>query len=295
MVEFITSAWAGGCSYAGHIFAGAGIILIAELLWPRSGCRLITRLRGGLFWLAYIAITVPSLLLFNRLWASLGITPLFHLSLSFLGGSGDPVLKVLGGIAAWWLAAQIGEFFYYWFHRAQHASRFLWRFHAVHHALEEMSAFNSNHHFTEELFRIPFITIPLSLLVAVQPGEIPWVWLLLVGAQGVYEHSETRLNFGVLRYLIPDNRYHRIHHSRDPRHFDKNFGSASALWDMVFGTLHAPRTGEWPQVGLAGIGEPASVPDFLGRPFRARPTPDAVPAREPDAIRVNRHAIKPNG
>lgn len=268
MIHVLTSIWAAACGYAGHVFGAASVILIAELLWPRSRYRLITRLRAVLFWLTYIAITVPALALFNRLWASLGVRPLFHLDLTFLGRAEHPLLQAGGSILAWWLFNQIGEFFYYWFHRAQHASKLLWRFHAIHHSLEEMSAFNSNHHFSEEILRIPFITIPMSLLVDVQHMPVPWIWLLLVGAQGIYEHSETRVNFGLLRCLIPDNRYHRIHHSVERHHYDLNFGSGSALWDLVFGTFYYPKKGEWPKVGLDNVGEPASLHDFLVRPFR---------------------------
>lgn len=273
MAQFLTTAWAAGCSYAGHILATAAVILIAELLWPRSRSGMASRLRSILFWLTYIAITAPSLVLFNRLWATLGIKPLFHLDLAFLGKSESVLLQAAGGILGWWLFNQIGEFFYYWFHRAQHASPLLWRFHAVHHSLEEMTAFNSNHHFSEEILRIPFIVIPMSLLVDVTQAPAPWIWLLLMGAQGVYEHSETKLNWGFFRCIIPDNRYHRIHHSAERQHFDKNFGSATALWDLVFGTFVYPKKGEWPKVGLAEIGEPETLRDFLGRPFKPQPAP----------------------
>jgi hypothetical protein len=47
-----------------------------------------------------------------------------------------------------------------------------------------MSAFNSNHHFTEEIFRIPFITIPISLLFSFNQGYVPWIWAFLIGCQG---------------------------------------------------------------------------------------------------------------
>jgi sterol desaturase/sphingolipid hydroxylase (fatty acid hydroxylase superfamily) len=268
MSLFLTTVWNTICSNAAHIFGAAVIIMIAERLLPRSRYGLASRLRGAVFWIVYIAITVPSVALFNRLWTSLGIKPLISLDLSFLSGADHPILQIAGGIAAWWLACQTGEFFYYWFHRAQHKSPFLWRFHAVHHALQEMSAFNSNHHFTEEIFRIPFIVIPMSLLLDLHQGPVPLVWLLLVGAQGIYEHSETKISLGKLRYFIPDNHYHRIHHSRERHHWDKNFGSGSALWDLVFGTIHHPRKEEWPEVGLDEIGEPASLRDYLFRPFR---------------------------
>ena len=34
--------------------------------------------------------------------------------------------------------------------------------------------------------------------------------------------------------------HHEVHHSGDPKHFNKNFGSCLALWDWMFGTLYVP-------------------------------------------------------
>ena len=134
-----------------------------------------------------------------------------------------------------------------------------------------MSALNSNHHFTEELFRIPFVTIPMTLLFSFDTAYVPWIWATLLGWQGVYEHSSTRLHLGWFRYLIPDNRFHRIHHSREAAHLNKNFGSGSSFWDLVFGTAYFPRKSEWPDVGLDGLAEPRTLREFLFRPFwRAR-------------------------
>ena len=54
--------------------------------------------------------------------------------------------------------------------------------------------------------------------------------------QGNYLHSPIRLHLGVLGRYIVDNRVHRIHHSLEPAHFDKNFGMFTTLWDRLFGT-----------------------------------------------------------
>lgn len=228
----------------------------------------MSRIRGAIFWLVYIAITGAGLILFQRLWQHLGVRPLFDIDLSLMSSSSNPILKAIGGILALLVFTQVGEFFYYWFHRAQHTSRFLWRFHSEHHSLEEMNAFNSNHHFTEELLRIPFVTIPISLLISLNPGYVPWLFAFLMGWQGIYEHSATKIHLGPLRHIIPDNRFHRIHHSVEKRHFNKNFGSASAIWDILFGTAYFSQKDEWPDVGLSSKKQPKTVREFLFRPFK---------------------------
>lgn len=268
MVQFFKDWVAFFENYAGRIFTAASVVMLAEYLLPQSRYSVISRLRGAIFWIVYIAITAFAFTLFGRLWTWFGIKPLLYVDFSFLSKSSISPLAALGGIVASLAVIQVNEFFYYWFHRLQHSNKFLWRFHAEHHALEEMSAFNSNHHFTEEILRIPFITIPISLLFSFNQGFVPWIWAFLIGWQGIYEHSSTRLNFGWFRYIVPDNRFHRIHHSKERKHFNKNFGSGSALWDIIFGTVHYTMRDEWPEVGLKKMNEPTNVRQFLFRAFR---------------------------
>jgi sterol desaturase/sphingolipid hydroxylase (fatty acid hydroxylase superfamily) len=45
---------------------------------------------------------------------------------------------------------------------------------------------------------------------------------------------------GVLGRIFVSPAYHQVHHSSNPKHFNKNFGSCLALWDWMFGTLYVP-------------------------------------------------------
>jgi sterol desaturase/sphingolipid hydroxylase (fatty acid hydroxylase superfamily) len=45
---------------------------------------------------------------------------------------------------------------------------------------------------------------------------------------------------------------HQIHHSSQPRHFDKNIGFIFAFWDWAAGTLYVPRHKEDFALGLHG-------------------------------------------
>ena len=163
MIDLLKDIFNFGEQYAGRVLFAAVGLCILEYLFPQSKHSFGSRLRGCLFFFLYVTITATSLILFYRLWSHIGLKPLFHVNLMFLSSSDNHFLKGLGGVVSALIALQVGEFFYYWFHRLQHTSKFFWRFHAVHHSLEEMNAFNSNHHFTEEIFRIPFVTIPVSL------------------------------------------------------------------------------------------------------------------------------------
>ena len=46
--------------------------------------------------------------------------------------------------------------------------------------------------------------------------------------------------------------YHQLHHSTDPKHYDRNFGLMLAVWDRMFGTLARPGRGESFTFGLPG-------------------------------------------
>jgi sterol desaturase/sphingolipid hydroxylase (fatty acid hydroxylase superfamily) len=244
------------------------VLLVLELLLPASRYGLYSRLRGYFFWLANIAIAATALTLFSRGFASLGVHPLFTFRPYAYLETGIDLLRPAELIVSLILGNWVVMFFYYWFHRLQHANRWLWRFHRVHHSLREMSALNSNHHFTEEIFKIPFVLLPLSLLVGVDAGPTPWIIATIFSMQSLFEHSCTRLNLGKLRYIVNDNRFHRIHHSIEPAHRDKNFCSFTPIWDMVFGTAHFPRADEWPETGVEDMPEPATLRELLLGPFR---------------------------
>lgn len=223
------------------------LVLAAELYWPRG--RLIdrhARFRAISFLLVYIPFAAVTAVVTGRFlgWLSLG-----------------PVMPfAIGAITA----AIVGDFFYYWYHRAQHSIPLLWRYHSVHHSVEELGAGTGYHHLLEAPMLALCVSIPVALLVS-RSASAEVVFVLSI--HGYYIHSTTRLNFGPFAWLIADNRTHRIHHSLEVQHFDKNFGAFTLIWDRLFGTAHFPKLEEWPAVGLSGQPEPKNVRDYVfGQP-----------------------------
>jgi sterol desaturase/sphingolipid hydroxylase (fatty acid hydroxylase superfamily) len=80
----------------------------------------------------------------------------------------------------------------------------------------------------------------------------------------------------VLRRIIADNRFHRIHHSVEPQHFGKNFGAGTSLWDQLFGTAYFPAADEWPATGLSDQREANTVSEYLWSPFKRLEPQDAA-------------------
>ena len=49
--------------------------------------------------------------------------------------------------------------------------------------------------------------------------------------------------------------YHQLHHSTNPKHYDKNFGLMLSIWDRMFGTLFVPEQDESFSFGLGREGD----------------------------------------
>lgn len=261
-------------AYMGWIIV-LSVLTAFELASPQRPQRARTRLRGLAFWGLFIPVSSALTLAMHGLWAALGVQPLLSLPLfqpiAFLGP--------LGALIAVLVAAVINDFFFYAMHRIQH--RFLWRFHAVHHSIRDLNAVNSYHHLTEALMALLLYVVPTSLIVSDAAAAVPLIGLFF-WFQIVWIHSPTRFSLGPLRAWFVDNRYHRIHHSLEARHFDKNFGAFTTLWDRLFGTYHAPAPDDWPEVGLAEVDEPAGLRESLDQPLRyparAEAKAEALPA-----------------
>lgn len=238
-----------GAVIAFNLAVGAAIMCFltaAELIWPK----------GPVMVLRDRAITI-GLTAFSVVSAIVAATVI---------GVAIPLPQPLIPKPTWYegiLAALLADLLYYWFHRAEHSIPWLWRIHSVHHA-QPLGAGAGYHHLLEGPLRVVLVTIPFTLLFGGEGGIISF---FVVTLHVYYIHSTTRLNFGPIAWLFCDNRVHRIHHSTDPAHFDRNFGVVTLLWDHIFGTAYWPKA-EWPGVGVAGMSAPKRMGDLVTLPPR---------------------------
>jgi sterol desaturase/sphingolipid hydroxylase (fatty acid hydroxylase superfamily) len=210
--------------------------------------------------------------------------PLALLDLTPLTGSPDFWSRALGYAIATFGISCVADFFYYWMHRAQHRFGWFWRFHRVHHSITEMSATNSYHHVAEDMFQFACVTVPLSFLLGVESGPVPWLVIVTLSTHSYFIHSSANINIGPLRYVFYDNRLHRIHHSLEPRHRNMNFSTRTPLWDVLFGTAYFPKSKEWPAVGLADVSEPRTVGQYLMMPLYGADTARGPALQEPSRV-----------
>jgi len=150
-------------------------------------------------------------------------------------------------------------------HRVQH--RIWWPVHVVHHSTRELHAASSFAHPLQALTEFACISVPLSLVDFGSAALPLWVGLATI-FQALVIHSPIRSNFGPLQRLLVDPRYHRIHHSLESRHFDKNFGVIFSVWDQLFGTAYFPARDEWPDTGVSDVQPSIRIGAYLSTPFR---------------------------
>lgn len=257
---------------------GATLCVLVELLFPSEKQGWASRTRGAIFTCVSLAVAVLAQMLVQRGMAATGLKPLFSIDLAATIHSDNSLVVVAGYTLAPLVAVLVYDVAYYCFHRLQHAVPFLWRFHAVHHSIEELNVFNSYHHVSEYFLRIPLLILPLNLLVHVAEPQVAIAGAML-GIAGKLAHANTTLSFGPFRYLLVEPSYHRLHHSLDERHWNRNFAFYFSFLDTLLGTAHHPGFDEYPKTGLDYVREPRGMKSYLcpPKPPRAE-TPLAVSA-----------------
>jgi sterol desaturase/sphingolipid hydroxylase (fatty acid hydroxylase superfamily) len=162
----------------------------------------------------------------------------------------DFSVRVLATISLF-LAYELG----YWTnHYLSHRIPLLWEFHKVHHTAEVLSPMtNYRVHPVDTVVFYNF----LAIFIGVTRGVLSYglgretapfavdsmnaILLAFVFVTVHLQHSHMWIAAtGRLGLVILSPAHHQLHHSGDPVHFNKNFGSCLALWDWLFGTLHLP-------------------------------------------------------
>ena len=160
---------------------------------------------------------------------------------------------VLGGLFAMLVGTLIFDFFLYWQHRLAHGSKILWQQHLLHHSDEYMNVTTAaRQHLFDNAVMPVFVTIPMAILFQLPAINIAMLSLIPYAWQ-YFTHANIRLGFGPFWWLLASPNYHRIHHSMEPNHIDKNFAGWFPILDIVFGTAVAPKPGEYPATGVAGV------------------------------------------
>ena len=222
------------------LFLMAIIFIPIEMVWPKN----LEQSRFHEEWktdLVYFIVSHLFIQFFSVIVTST-VTKLF-------GGFG------LEGLHVWvqalplplelFLALFVADFFQYWAHRFFHSYAYFWRFHSIHHSTKNMDWLaGSRTHFVDIFVTRCAAFIPLYVL-----GFSPLVfniYILFMAIHAVLIHSNTRINFGFLKYIFATPQYHHWHHCEDPKYYGKNFSTIFTFIDRLFGTYYLPNN-VWPE------------------------------------------------
>jgi sterol desaturase/sphingolipid hydroxylase (fatty acid hydroxylase superfamily) len=162
----------------------------------------------------------------------------------------------IGALATWpvWgrfvAAVLLGELLIWLNHFVRHKVRVLWLFHSVHHSQKELNLFTDDRdHVVDAILESLFAFVPFFLFQLPNIYAVTVIGLYLP-IHNRFIHSNLRMNLGWLGWLITSPQFHRVHHSAELEHVDKNFGVHLALFDHLFGTA-CRSTSVYPQTGIA--------------------------------------------
>jgi sterol desaturase/sphingolipid hydroxylase (fatty acid hydroxylase superfamily) len=143
----------------------------------------------------------------------------------------------------------VTEFANYLSHILRHKIPSFWFFHAVHHSQTELNALTEDRiHAVDALVEtlcrfIPFYMFRAPSLYAVA------VFGIYLAIHTRLLHSNVKLNLGWLGWVVVSPQFHRVHHSADPVHFDKNYSGFFSFFDYLFGTAY-PSRDVYPETGV---------------------------------------------
>jgi sterol desaturase/sphingolipid hydroxylase (fatty acid hydroxylase superfamily) len=131
----------------------------------------------------------------------------------------------------------------YWLHRLLHTSS-LWRIHRWHHVPRHMYWLAGIR--TSMPQQILYGATPLILVALRLSPVFITVFALFGTVTNHWMHANLRFRSRWLEAFLVTPRIHHVHHSIDPRHRGRNFGSLFCIWDRMFGTFFDPDDVEAP-------------------------------------------------
>ena len=160
-------------------------------------------------------------------FVSIGVYSLVYHQFHFLDFSTE-------SIGMWIAAPIVYDFFYYWDHRFGHRVNLFWASHQVHHSSEYFNLSTAiRRSALGALFSWPFY-LPMALF-GFPPFAFATVGLIDILYQ-YWVHTELIGTLGWLDRIFVTPSNHRVHHGKNGRYIDKNFGGILILWDRLFGT-----------------------------------------------------------
>ncbi len=225
--------------YAIPLFFGS--MALERWLLERTGSRSCTRYEKR-DWFVSMCLGVGSLV------QAAIMAPVFHGTMSWVHRHRltDVHVGVLGYLALFLLE----DLAYYWMHRLSHERRLWWAWHSNHHSSERYNLGTAlRQNWTSHIVGSWLVWVPIAW-VGFQPE---WVYFQM-SVSLLYQYwIHTELVDKMPRWfewLFNTPSHHRVHHGRNPRYLDKNYGGILIVWDRLFGTFEPEDAREPVEYGL---------------------------------------------
>jgi sterol desaturase/sphingolipid hydroxylase (fatty acid hydroxylase superfamily) len=129
------------------------------------------------------------------------------------------------------LLVLLDDFINYVAHRVLHENRFFWAVHEVHHSSEHFNISTAI-----RLTIMTSLTIWPFWILGFKPE-----WVLSVAAfshlYGAIVHTQAINRLGFLEKILVTPSHHRVHHGKNVRYLDRNYGVIFIFWDKLFNSF----------------------------------------------------------
>jgi sterol desaturase/sphingolipid hydroxylase (fatty acid hydroxylase superfamily) len=136
---------------------------------------------------------------------------------------------------AWVILVPAEDLCYYTFHRAHHEVRILWAGHVNHHSSRHYNLSTALRQAWTTPITGPIFWVPLAVL-----GFAPVQIFTAQAVSLIYQfwlHTEHIGRLGPLEWVLNTPSHHRVHHGRNARYLDRNYGGVFIVWDRLFGSF----------------------------------------------------------
>jgi len=127
------------------------------------------------------------------------------------------------------------DFVRWYSHKVGHETNLFWATHVTHHNSEKYNLSTGFRISWTQQIKIIFF-IPISMM-----GFHPVVFFICHQIAVLYQfwiHTEyIRKTPRWFRYVMVTPSHHRVHHGKNEKYLDKNYGSTFIIWDRMFGTF----------------------------------------------------------
>eukprot|EP01130_Rhizamoeba_saxonica_P002681 TRINITY_DN12441_c0_g1_i1.p1 TRINITY_DN12441_c0_g1~~TRINITY_DN12441_c0_g1_i1.p1 ORF type:complete len:516 (+),score=71.31 TRINITY_DN12441_c0_g1_i1:11-1558(+) len=127
------------------------------------------------------------------------------------------------------------EYGYYWFHRFSHEWNLMWAGHVVHHTSEEYNLTTALRQGSLSQFFSWMFYLPAAFVFPVGLYNFHNQWNTLY--QFWIHTQNIRKMPAAFEYIFNTPSHHRVHHGRNIKYIDKNFGGTLIIFDRIFKTF----------------------------------------------------------